>query len=256
MDRAYYAALVGLASAVLAGCSPKIGSKCVLNTDCGTSGALVCDTSQPYGYCTQFNCTPNSCQDHAVCIEFLPSVPGCPYDDYTSPSRTGRTFCLEHCNQNSDCRTSEGYVCANPSQPPWNAAITDDDQAQKVCIIPPDPGASTSPIEAGIASLPDGSVCSPSGPFVPPISIGGALADAVAETGSDAAVGDGGGEDADADGGPDAGVDAGLDAGIVGGTDGALDDSGADDGATGSGGADSPSDGAPDAGVPDAQGGG
>jgi hypothetical protein len=248
MDRAYYAALVGLASAALAGCSPKIGSKCVLNTDCGASGALVCDTSQPYGYCTEFNCTPNSCQDHAVCVELQPSVPGCPYDDYNSPSRTGRTFCLEHCNQDSDCRTSDGYVCANPSQPPWNAAITDDNQSQKVCIIMPDPGAATAPIGG---SLPDGSVCSASGPLVPPINVGGALADAVADTGSDGAGAEGGpvGGDAASDGGADAGIVAGLDAGVDGGTDGALDDGGADDGAI-------DSSGAQDTGVPDAQGGG
>ena len=37
---------------------PQIGDNCVLNTDCGSSGTLVCDTSQPNGYCTQFNCTP------------------------------------------------------------------------------------------------------------------------------------------------------------------------------------------------------
>lgn len=258
MDRACYAALAGfvaLASAALVGCSPQIGSKCVLNTDCGASGALVCDTSQVNGYCTQFNCTPNSCHNKAVCVEFLPSVPGCPYDDYRSPSRTGRTFCLEHCSHDSDCRQSDGYVCTDPRTPPWNAAITDDNQSQTVCILPPD-----TPIPGVNLSLPDGSVCSPSGPAVPPIDAGVELAQTALEAGPDglaAEGGDSGGDAADAspDAAVDAGGDAGVDAGIDGGIDGAIDDGAADDGAAGTGAADSPSDGARDTAAPDAGGG-
>jgi len=255
MDRASCAALAGLAllaSAALAGCAPKIGSKCVLNTDCGTSGTLVCDTSEPGGYCTEFNCTPNSCQDQAACVEFLASVPGCPYDDYRSPSRTGRLFCMEHCAHDSDCR--DGYVCMDPRKPPWNAAITDNNQSQLVCIIAPD-----MPIAGVNVSLPDGSVCSPSGPPVPPIDAGAGLADAAAEASPDGAIGDGA-ADAAIDGSPDAGVDAGFDAGVDAGldagVDGALDDGAAAGAGADAGSADSPSDGAPDAGAPDAQGGG
>jgi hypothetical protein len=243
MNRAHYAALVGAASAALAGCSPKIGSRCNTNADCGTSGTLVCDTSQPYGYCTEFNCTPGACQDRAACVEFLPSVPGCPYDDYRSPSRTGIVFCMEHCTQDSDCRQSDGYVCMNPSGPPWYAAITDNNQSQLVCIVAPNPGASMSLFDSGFFELPDGSVCSASGPAVPPLEVGGEAGDASA----DGAGGDGGHDAAS-----DAGADAGADAGVAGG----MDDASADDGAAGAGVADSTIDGAPDAGAADAPGGG
>jgi hypothetical protein len=149
------------------GCSPKIGDHCRLNTDCGSSGTLVCDTTYPNGYCTQFNCTPDVCQNTAACVEIYPSVSGCPYDDYRSPSRTGRTFCLAQCKSNSDCRTSDGYVCDDPRKFPWNAAIIDDVQTQRVCV----PGASyAAPPDAGSdAGLPEGSVCSVSGPQLPPL---------------------------------------------------------------------------------------
>jgi len=257
MNRSFRAALAvitALAIPALSGCAPKIGSKCVLNTDCGTSGALVCDTSEPGGYCTQFNCTPNSCQDHAVCVELRPSVPGCPYDDYRSPSRTGRTFCLEHCNQSSDCNEGDGYVCADPRQPPWSGAITDDDQSQKVCIIAPDPGT-TSPLpvvgDSALPTLPDGSVCSPSGPLVPPIGV--SLGNA-GEAGPDAGAPDGGdgGGDAAVDAARDATLDATLDGGMTAGTDAAIDGGAtADDG-----GAASAGDGGPDAPAADGQGGG
>jgi len=50
--------LVGLCAlgSLLTGCSPHVGAKCTVNTDCSLQGTLVCDTSEPYGYCTFFNC--------------------------------------------------------------------------------------------------------------------------------------------------------------------------------------------------------
>jgi hypothetical protein len=125
----------GLLAIAAAGCAPKIGDKCVLSTDCSQQGTLVCDTSQPSGYCTQLNCTNGSCPNDAVCVEFQASVPGCAYDDYQSPSRTGRTFCMAHCNDDSNCRQSDGYICSDPAAGPWNAAILDNNQSQKVCIV-------------------------------------------------------------------------------------------------------------------------
>src|SRR5579864_3626369 len=97
-----------LLSSALAGCSPKIGDHCILNTDCGASGQLICDTAQKNGYCTQFNCTADVCQNQAACVGFLSSVPGFPYDDYQAPSRTQRNFCMAQCHSDSDCRQSEG----------------------------------------------------------------------------------------------------------------------------------------------------
>src|SRR4051794_40702327 len=58
-------ALGSAAFAVLAACTPSIGDKCVLSTDCSTRGDRLCDTAQPDGYCTQFNCAKNSCPDEA-----------------------------------------------------------------------------------------------------------------------------------------------------------------------------------------------
>jgi hypothetical protein len=144
------------------------------------------------------------------------SVPGCPYDDYGAPARTGRTMCLEQCHKDSDCRTNDGYICADPRQPPWNAVIVDDDQAQLVCVVAPDE------YDGGaVASFADAAVCQSMGPSVPGIDAGGGVGDA----GSDAAdgpvveaavdAGDGGDGaaigDAVADGGDAAVAEAGPD---------------------------------------------
>jgi hypothetical protein len=147
------------------GCKAHIGSPCVLNTDCSLQGNLVCDNSQPYGYCTYFNCVPDTCQNEAACVALSPQIPGCGYDDYNSPERTARTMCLEQCHKDSDCRQNEGYRCRDPRQPPYNGVIIDDDQAQLVCIQVadyPDSGG-------GFVSSPDAAVCQATGPTVPEI---------------------------------------------------------------------------------------
>src|SRR5580692_821298 len=59
----------------LSGCTPKIGDHCAQNTDCSLQGTIVCDTSAPDGYCTVFNCIPDSCLDKAACVEFGGNVP-------------------------------------------------------------------------------------------------------------------------------------------------------------------------------------
>jgi hypothetical protein len=228
-------ALAGVALAVLSGCSPKIGDHCVLNTDCGSSGTLVCDTSPPNGYCTQFNCTANKCQNSAACVEFEPSVPGCPYDDYHAPSRTGRTFCMKACQGSSDCRQGEGYICADPRQPPWNAVIVDDNQSQQVCI------AAFSSKRPPQGVLPDESVCWASGPVLPELDAAGeGAADAVADVTQDAT-------ETGAETGTDAGTDAPGDASPDGSADASPDAAEGGDGA-----ADAPGDGAIDTGAADA----
>src|SRR5215467_3309463 len=87
----------------LAGCTPSIGDKCTLSTDCSIRGDRLCDTSQPGGYCTIFNCRGNLCPDEAACVLFNAAVQGCAYSD-RAPSRTGRTFCIAQCQSESDCR--------------------------------------------------------------------------------------------------------------------------------------------------------
>jgi hypothetical protein len=121
----------------IAACKPEIGDKCVVSTDCSANGDRLCDTSQPGGYCTQLNCGPNSCPDQGSCVLFGSSIPGCGFDDRSSPtgSRVSRSFCMAMCETNGDCRS--GYVCAAPTTFPWNAVILDDDQAKKSCLPVP-----------------------------------------------------------------------------------------------------------------------
>jgi hypothetical protein len=245
--RAFAAIALGLSAAALTGCTAKIGAHCVLNTDCGTSGALVCDTSLPNGYCTQFNCTPDVCQNEAACVAFEPSVPGCPYDDYHAPARTTETFCMAQCHSDSDCRQSDGYICADPRQPPWNAAIIDDDQAQLVCI--PGVSSSTVLVQESDGGLPDGSVCSPTGPDL----LGGpdASADAAADGVGPDAPGDGpSGLDAPGPVGAEGG-EAGPDASQGDASEGGAADGSAEGGDAGS--PDASGDDAADAGAADAQ---
>jgi hypothetical protein len=131
------AALLGL----LSGCTPSIGDKCVLSTDCSTRGDRLCDTSQPDGYCTQFNCAKNGCPNNAACVLFNANVPGCGYDDRAGGygSRIARSFCVAQCSSNSDCRG--GYICANPTLAPWSGLVLDDDQSRNTCLVIPAGGA-------------------------------------------------------------------------------------------------------------------
>lgn len=94
-------ALSALVAALLGGCRPEVGDSCKLSTDCSITGDRLCDTSQPDGYCTIFNCDPGSCPDEAVCVEF-----------HRSAERFSRRFCVRECEAASDCR--EGYVCVDP----------------------------------------------------------------------------------------------------------------------------------------------
>jgi hypothetical protein len=160
------------AAMLLAGCTPQIGDHCNLNTDCSLQGTRVCDNAQTNGYCTSFNCAPNTCIDNAVCVMLYADVPGCPYNGYQSPSRTQRTLCMKACGQNSDCRTSEGYECLDPTAAPLDGVVLDDVQGRKVCTVTPvalDAGPMPDAGADGVAP-----VCLPEGPVVPPIVEAGA----------------------------------------------------------------------------------
>jgi len=91
------------AAALLVGCRPEVGDSCKLSTDCSITGDRLCDTSQPDGYCTIFNCEPGTCPDEAVCVEF-----------HTTAERFARRFCVRECESSSDCRA--GYVCGDPRE--------------------------------------------------------------------------------------------------------------------------------------------
>src|SRR5687768_17386078 len=56
--------------AAATGCAPEIGDDCTTSIDCSQLGDRLCDTSQPDGYCTIFNCEPDQCPEEAVCIAF------------------------------------------------------------------------------------------------------------------------------------------------------------------------------------------
>jgi hypothetical protein len=187
-------------AAALAGCTPHIGDRCNLNTDCSISNTRQCDNSQPNGYCTVFNCAPNSCPDNAACVVFQASVPGCPYDDYASPARSGRSFCMATCQSDSDCRTGDGYVCMWPNQLAVSAVIVDTNSSQRVCVLRP-----TS--DAGTSTGAPPPVC----PGAPRDADAGLL-DTGAPPGADGAADSGtGGNDGGGDSGTEAGADAASD---------------------------------------------
>lgn len=133
---------LGVAALTLAaGCSPKIGDKCTVSTDCSATGDRICDITQPFGYCTQFNCEPNSCPDNAACINFgttLSSgdptkVPAaCMSSQGNSPYM--RSFCLASCESDGDCRPE--YACVEPETIGGVKSDYDDFRRGKVCAVP------------------------------------------------------------------------------------------------------------------------
>jgi hypothetical protein len=115
---------------VLAGCSPKIGDKCTVSTDCSVQGDRLCDPTQPGGYCTIFNCEPNKCPDEAVCVAF--NEPSC-----SSPAlsrRFQRTFCMAVCESDGDCRA--GYQCLNTAVDSFRQVVDINPQSTKICTFP------------------------------------------------------------------------------------------------------------------------
>ena len=172
------AALLG----ALAGCTPSIGDKCVLSTDCSTRGDRLCDTSQPDGYCTQFNCSKNGCPDEAACVLFNANVPGCAYNDRAGGygSRVARSFCVAKCTKNGDCR--DGYVCVDPHAAPWSGLVLDDDQSKRACMVIP-LGSNVDGGDGGAIMSPGAPapVCNAVGPDVGSID---ASAPAIAEAGT------------------------------------------------------------------------
>ncbi len=141
MKRAATFAILTLAALAM-GCTPELGDKCVLSTDCSLRGDRTCDTSQPGGYCTIRDCRPNGCPDEGACVLFEPSVPGCGFDN-RSRGRVARSYCMASCEEDADCR--DGYVCTDPKASPWFGVILDDDTGKRVCILPPSGGASSTP---------------------------------------------------------------------------------------------------------------
>jgi hypothetical protein len=85
------------------------------------------------GYCTVFDCEPGSCPDEAACVLFglSPSTaPECRNESGNNPPQ--RSFCMKKCDNSSDCRTEDGYVCEAPD----GLAASNVDRSGKVCMLP------------------------------------------------------------------------------------------------------------------------
>ncbi|MEB2313433.1 MAG: hypothetical protein OZ921_21305 [Sorangiineae bacterium] len=226
MDRSFAwiigAALLVAASAL--GCSPKIGDACSTSTDCSAMGDRLCDTTQPGGYCTIFNCEPGTCPGDAVCVAFrTESSPAAGCRDPQGSSRFARTFCMANCVSDDDCRS--GYVCEelNRAGNPWGAAVVErGDFNGAVCVVPASGAAVPEDAPAGVCEGYDGGFEA----AAPPPDAGGDGAASDADVNEDAAL-DGGDSGVTTDAG-DAAVstDAGAsdaEAGADAGTDAAGD---------------------------------
>jgi hypothetical protein len=100
-SRSSIVVLAALACAMLAiGCAPRIGDGCYSQTNCSINGDRVCDITQPGGYCTVFDCSPDTCPDDSVCVRFEPDT-----------ARLSRNVCMRRCSSDGDCRTDKGYRC-------------------------------------------------------------------------------------------------------------------------------------------------
>jgi hypothetical protein len=162
--------LIPLCAWIFAGCTPKIGNKCTLSTDCSQLGDRQCDATQRDGYCTQFNCDPDTCPD-SICVAFDPNLdPACQGVDDGRTPRFQRTFCMAPCTVSNgtsceapgQCR--DGYMCVDLSDPAWQQLIRarvvdtgagDGGLGYGVCVTNPtyvEPDLSTSSV---VQSCPD-----------------------------------------------------------------------------------------------------
>lgn len=180
-------------AASLCGCAPEIGDECGSAVDCSQTGDRLCDTTQPGGYCTVFNCEPDTCPgDEAVCVAFDAELdPACQSADDVESPRFERTFCMKGCEGDDDCRS--GYECLAPTGS--NAIVDIEPVADKVCL-PKAPRTTTpaqgtpipsvcKPADAGADSLPP--------PYEPDGGTGAGGAGGASGAGGGGGVGGGGG---------------------------------------------------------------
>jgi hypothetical protein len=128
---------------LIVGCAPKIGDHCSISTDCSANGDRLCDTTQPGGYCTIFNCEPNSCPEEAVCVAFnekscpdtTPAAGDAGVANSVQSVRFQRTFCMLTCNGDGDCRS--GYVCLDTSSDPARQVVDINPSSVRICTVPP-----------------------------------------------------------------------------------------------------------------------
>ena len=144
--------LVGLGTV---SCSKKIGDKCSTSTDCSANGDRLCDTTQPDGYCTIFNCEPDTCPSgESACVAFTENSCLAATGGNTLPSlnRFERTFCMATCGDDGDCRG--GYVC----QDMGNDVVDTNPSTRRVCVVSPSTQASTDAGAVAVCEPGDGSL--------------------------------------------------------------------------------------------------
>jgi hypothetical protein len=119
------------------GCAPQIGDECETSVDCSQGGERLCDITQPGGYCTVFNCEPDSCPENSVCLAFAAQPSShheCAIGD--GVSRFARSFCMASCGSDGDCRSGYDCIDVGVADNPWAAVLIDADESGKVCIAP------------------------------------------------------------------------------------------------------------------------
>ncbi|NLN63538.1 MAG: hypothetical protein GX146_11760 [Myxococcales bacterium] len=126
-------------------CQSEIGDGCRYDVDCSPNGDRNCDNGQPGGYCLIITCSPGTCPSEASCVEFLTPSPdfsaedeevftaAAPMYDALNPNRA-RTYCLQRCKKNSDCRG--GYHCARDDElaQSLHASIAEYNAKGGVCV--------------------------------------------------------------------------------------------------------------------------
>jgi hypothetical protein len=131
-------ALCALALA-LVGCGKQIGDECESATECiSTDTDRICLTQTgegfPKGYCSQFNCSPDSCPEEAACVAYRRTLAGGECADQSNRSRLERTYCMLRCSDDSDCRS--GYKClAADGDNPLGATVIDAKAEVKICTL-------------------------------------------------------------------------------------------------------------------------
>jgi hypothetical protein len=196
--------IVAFLMLVEVGCARKIGDSCSVSTDCSVTGDRLCDTTQPGGYCTIFNCEPDKCPDgEGVCVAFTDDA--CDGDGVPDPhsARFQRTFCMKGCESDGDCR--EGYVCADGAiQKEIGARVVDlSPSTNSICMVRPAQAVSQVEEQKGVCDPSDASFPFASGPSEPDGAAGDAPGERAPETGLEDAASDTGlapdGADAPAD---------------------------------------------------------
>lgn len=122
---------IALLAALAVGCAPQIGDGCGNSSNCSINGDRICDTAQPGGYCTIFECQPDRCPDSALCVRFNPT-----------PARRAVTACMRRCAGDSDCRSE--YECRSVAELEAQGLavrVTDASRGDRFCVARGSTGA-------------------------------------------------------------------------------------------------------------------